>query len=116
MTRPDSAPSEREDQMSAKSRSGMKQDASEVVPSGLQRVVRPMTALERTVAERVRDGLDPWGIWVGAPRIVSQAIGRLRRKGFVAYGYGEHDQAPKPYYFLTELGRLQLGGGKDPRE
>jgi hypothetical protein len=46
-----------------------------------------VTELERTVLERIRDGLDPWGIYRGTPRVVSGAVGRLQRKKLVHYGY-----------------------------
>jgi hypothetical protein len=95
----------------------MKQDATEVAPSGLVKVVRPMTPLERSVAERVRDGVDPWlGNFFGGSRKVSHALGRLRRKGFVNYGYLPKPRENDVGYFLTELGVSWLGGGKDPRE
>lgn len=82
--------------------------------TGLQRVVRPMTALERTVAERVRDGEDPWaGNYFGGSRKVSQTLGRLRRKGFVNYGYLPAPRDDQVGYFLTDLGVSYLGGGKD---
>lgn len=91
----------------------MKQDATESAPTGLIDGVRPMTALERTVAERVRDGVDPWHGRVGGSRKVSGALGRLQRKGFVTYGYLPDGHVG---YSLTELGTSWLGGGKDPRE
>jgi hypothetical protein len=89
----------------------MKQDASEVAPSGLVEVVRPMTALERIIAERVRDGLDPWrGGYKG--RVVSQALARLKRKHFIRDGFIRRGEWG---YRLTELGESWVGRGKDRR-
>ena len=48
-----------------------------------------MTGLERLVAQRLRDNVDPWAGTGGVgSRKVSGALGRLYRKGFAAYAHG----------------------------
>lgn len=66
-----------------------------------------MTDLERKVALRILRKDDPWeGTSRGRTRRISQAIGRLMRKGFVVLDHstniGEHT--------LTDAGRRYLEG------
>jgi len=63
-----------------------------------------MTELERLVAARLRDGVPPWGGGHGAgSRTISQALGRMNRKGFVAHKHAR--------WTLTAAGRAALEGG-----
>lgn len=49
----------------------------------LEKAARPVTELEAKVLDDVMSGRDPWGGKIGGSRRVSQAIGRLERKGLV---------------------------------
>jgi hypothetical protein len=66
-------------------------------------IVPTMTELEADVARAIRMHRDPWEHVPGTgSRRVSQAIGRLRRKGFVETQWPTHE------YVLTPAGRVKL--------
>lgn len=62
------------------------------------------TALELSVLRDVAAGRDPWGSHGGGSRLVSQALGRMKRKGLLQPGYG---------YVVTEAGRAALAKEDD---
>jgi hypothetical protein len=64
-----------------------------------------LTELEREIAGRVLRGEDPWGSRLyhgGGTRLVSQALGRLERKGVIT------DSNRKEGRRVTDLGRTLL--------
>lgn len=66
------------------------------------REVKPLTELERSVLTDLVDGLNPWRNHQGsASRPISQAIGRLKRKGYLV----DAKYADVP----TDLGRSAVG-------
>jgi len=66
------------------------------------RVGSKPTPIERLVLARLARGEDPAPHRLRA-RVDLQAIGRLRKRGYVNYGYVEGD--PKPRYYLTLRGQ-----------
>lgn len=61
------------------------------------------TPLELAVLRDISARKDPWGANIGGSRRVSQAIGRLERKGFLIPGWRPLSNA------ITDAGREALG-------